>query len=68
MNVLRVAQPRRYIGGGSLLRLVFREGLIADATIQTRPRDPLSYGPTQQLGAWMRDQGIEAFEYLSTRC
>ena len=29
---------------------------------------PLAYGPTQQLGAWMRDQGIEAFEYLSARC
>ena len=30
-------------------------------------RDPLAYGPTQQLGAWMRDQGIGAFEYLSAR-
>jgi hypothetical protein len=28
-------------------------------------RDPFAYGPTQQLGAWMRDQGIEAFENLS---
>jgi len=53
---------------GAYCGLLFREGLIADATIQTRPRDPLSYGPTQQLGAWMRDQGIEAFAYLSTRC
>ena len=40
---------------------------IADATAQASLRDPLTYGPTQQLGAWMRDQGIEAFEYLSAR-
>ena len=38
---------------------------IADATAQASLRDPLAYGPTQQLGAWMRNQEIGAFEYLS---
>jgi hypothetical protein len=38
---------------------------IANSTAQASLRDPLAYGPTQQLGAWMRDQGIGAFEYLS---
>jgi hypothetical protein len=40
---------------------------IADEGAQARLRDPLHYGPTQQLGEWMRDQGFEAFEYLSAR-
>ena len=40
---------------------------ITAETAQATLRDPLSYGPTQQLGAWMRDQGIGAFEYLSAR-
>lgn len=34
---------------------------------QARLRDPVHDGPTQQLGEWMRDQGLEAFEYLSAR-
>lgn len=34
---------------------------------QAMLRDPVHYGPTQQLGKWMRDQGLEAFEYLSAR-
>lgn len=40
---------------------------IAAESAQASLRDPLAYGPTQQLGAWMRDQGIGAFEYLSAR-
>lgn len=40
---------------------------IADEGAQARLRDPVHYGPTQQLGEWMRDQGFEAFEYLSAR-
>jgi hypothetical protein len=40
---------------------------IAAEAAQASLRDPLAYGPTQQLGAWMRDQGIGAFEYLSAR-
>ena len=43
------------------------QAIVADA-VQASLRDPLAYGPTQQLGAWMRDQGIGAFEYLSARC
>jgi hypothetical protein len=39
---------------------------IANSTAQASIRDPLAYGPSQQLGAWMRDQGIGAFEYFST--
>lgn len=41
---------------------------IADGPAQAALRDPLHYGPTQQLGNWMRERGIEAFEYLSARC
>ncbi len=40
---------------------------IAAEAAQASLRDPLAYGPSQQLGAWMRDQGIGAFEYLSAR-
>jgi hypothetical protein len=40
---------------------------IAAEGAQARLRDPLHYGSTQQLGEWMRDQGLEAFEYLSAR-
>jgi hypothetical protein len=40
---------------------------IADEGAQARLRDPVHYGPTQQLGEWMRDQSFEAFDYLSTR-
>jgi hypothetical protein len=40
---------------------------IADAAVQATLRDPIAYGPTQQLGAWMREHGIEAFEYSSAR-
>lgn len=40
---------------------------IADSRTQAVLRDPAVYGPTQQLGEWMREQGIEAFEYLSAR-
>ncbi|MFN6134398.1 MAG: RES family NAD+ phosphorylase [Synechococcaceae cyanobacterium] len=39
----------------------------ADQAVQATLRDPIAYGPTQQLGAWMRDHGIEAFEYPSAR-
>jgi len=40
---------------------------IADGAAQAALRDPIAYGPTQQLGEWMGDQGIEAFEYPSAR-
>jgi hypothetical protein len=40
---------------------------IADARAQAVLRDPVAYGPTQKLGEWMREQGIEAFEYFSAR-
>lgn len=40
---------------------------IADPAAQAVLREPIAYGATQLLGEWMRDQGIEAFEYLSAR-
>lgn len=40
---------------------------VADAAAQAALRDPLHYGPTQRLGTWMREVGLEAFEYLSAR-
>jgi hypothetical protein len=40
---------------------------LADDTAQSALRDPRLYGPTQRLGHWMREAGIEAFEYLSAR-
>ena len=40
---------------------------ITDPGAQATLRDPSHYGPTQQLGEWLRDQGFEAFEYLSAR-
>jgi hypothetical protein len=40
---------------------------LADAAAQAVLRDPRHYGPTQRLGAWMREEGFEAFEYLSAR-
>ena len=40
---------------------------LADAGAQAVLRDPRHYGPTQRLGSWMREEGIEAFEYLSAR-
>ncbi len=40
---------------------------LADGAAQATLRDPVHYGPTQLLGAWMRERGVEAFEYLSAR-
>jgi hypothetical protein len=40
---------------------------LADTGAQAVLRDPRQYGPTQRLGSWMREEGIEAFEYLSAR-
>ena len=40
---------------------------IADRAAQSTLQDPIAYGPTQQLGDWMREHGIGAFEYLSAR-
>jgi hypothetical protein len=40
---------------------------ITDQAAQFSLRHPMDYGPSQQLGEWMRDRGIEAFEYLSAR-
>ena len=40
---------------------------ISDPAAQAVLRDPNHYGPTQLLGTWMRERGIEAFEYLSAR-
>ena len=55
--------------------LLFWEGLIDPPPEPIRRRqtllfvlrDPLDYGLTQQLGAWMRDHGVEAFETLNAR-
>jgi len=41
--------------------------VVADAAAQAALRDPLHDGPTQRLGTWMREVGLEAFEYLSAR-
>lgn len=40
---------------------------IADQVVQATLRAFIAYGPTQQLGAWTRDHGIEAFEYPCAR-
>ncbi|MCT0224750.1 RES family NAD+ phosphorylase [Synechococcus sp. CS-1328] len=40
---------------------------LADDTAQSTLQDPRQYGPSQRLGQWMREAGIEAFEYLSAR-
>jgi hypothetical protein len=40
---------------------------IDDPEAQAALRHPSQYLPTQQLGTWMRESGIEAFEYLSAR-
>ena len=41
--------------------------VIADDSAQAVLRDPVHYGPTQELGEWLRDRGLDAFEYLSAR-
>ncbi|APD47020.1 MULTISPECIES: RES family NAD+ phosphorylase [unclassified Synechococcus] len=40
---------------------------IADVAIQAALRDPIHYESTQLLGGWIRDRGVEVFEYLSAR-
>jgi hypothetical protein len=40
---------------------------VADSAAQAALRDPRHYGPTQRLGTWMREGGLEAFETLSAR-
>jgi hypothetical protein len=40
---------------------------IGDPTARALLRHPSRYGPSQALGAWLREGGIEAFEYLSAR-
>lgn len=40
---------------------------LSDPAVQESLRHPSHYGPTQQLGSWMRESGVEAFEYLSAR-
>jgi hypothetical protein len=40
---------------------------IEDPQAQAALRHPSHYAPTQQLGTWMRESGIEAFDYLSAR-
>lgn len=40
---------------------------LQEPAIQAVLRHPSHYGPTQQLGCWMRGQGVEGFEYLSAR-
>jgi hypothetical protein len=42
------------------------QAILAPA-VQATLRDPIVYGPSQQLGEWMRDHGIEACEYLIAR-
>jgi hypothetical protein len=38
-----------------------------DPAMQAALRHPSHYGPTQHLGRWIRDDGVEAFEDLSAR-
>ena len=68
---------------GAFYGFLFWEGLIDPPPAPIRRRQTLfsvllnasrglqlqaiAYGPTQQLGAWMRDHGIEAFEFFSAR-
>lgn len=40
---------------------------LDDPQAQAALRHPSHYGPTQRLGTWMRESGLEAFEYLSAR-
>lgn len=40
---------------------------IGDPAAQAALRHPSRYGPTQGVGTWMRESGVEAFEYLSAR-
>jgi len=40
---------------------------LNDPAVQAALRHPSHYGPTQRLGGWMREGGVEAFEYLSAR-
>lgn len=40
---------------------------LEDGGAQAALRHPSHYGPTQGLGAWMRESGVAAFEYLSAR-
>ena len=40
---------------------------LTDPAVQECLRHPSHYGPTQHLGRWMREGGVEAFEYLSAR-
>jgi hypothetical protein len=40
---------------------------LYDPAVQAALGHPSHYGPTQRLGSWMREGGVEAFEYLSAR-
>lgn len=40
----------------------------AFAQFELKIRSPLDYGPTQELGREMRNEGVEAFRYPSARC
>jgi hypothetical protein len=40
---------------------------LNDPAVQGTLRHPSHYGPTQHLGRWMREGGVEAFEYFSAR-
>lgn len=40
---------------------------LNDTAVQKALRHPSDYGPTQQLGSWMREMGVQAFEYFSAR-
>ena len=40
---------------------------LSEAAVQAALRHPSHYGPTQRLGSWMREGGVEAFEYFSAR-
>jgi hypothetical protein len=39
----------------------------SEPAVQAALRHPSHYGTTQHLGRWMREGGVEAFEYLSAR-
>ena len=40
---------------------------LDDPAVQAALRHPSHFGPTQRLGSWMGEGGLEAFEYLSAR-
>jgi hypothetical protein len=44
-----------------------RQQELSEPAVQAALRHPSHYGPTQRQGSWMREGGLEAFEYFSAR-